>query len=132
MPAVLDKSHGWFRRWFRKVWKVRGGGLYALGFAVTFIIFEVQSFADDVMGIGSLFNGQAIEFIVQVIVDSFVNTWLALLWPLYVVRFAPPWGAIGLGVVFFVFATHIKGPLERWMFADMPLDENSEEEKKES
>jgi hypothetical protein len=30
---VADKAHGWFRTWFAKVWKVRGGGLYAVGFA---------------------------------------------------------------------------------------------------
>jgi len=33
-PALLETSHGWFRTWFRKVWKIRGGGLYALGFIV--------------------------------------------------------------------------------------------------
>ncbi len=50
-PALVEKSHGWFRSWFRKVWKLRGGGLYACGFAITFIIYEVQSLADDVLGL---------------------------------------------------------------------------------
>ena len=48
---LLEKSHGWFRTWFRKVWEVRGGGLYACGFAVTFVIFEIGSLADDVLGV---------------------------------------------------------------------------------
>ncbi|MGB5625496.1 MAG: hypothetical protein WBM61_07185 [Woeseiaceae bacterium] len=43
-----EKSHGWFRDWFRKVWKVRGGGLYALGFALSFVYFEVGSLGDDI------------------------------------------------------------------------------------
>jgi len=30
---VADKAHGWFRTWFSKVWHVRGGGLYAVGFS---------------------------------------------------------------------------------------------------
>lgn len=44
-----QKTHGWFRGWFRKVWKVRGGGLYALGFALSFVYFEVGSLVDDVL-----------------------------------------------------------------------------------
>jgi hypothetical protein len=43
-----QKTHGWFRGWFRKVWKVRGGGLYALGFALSFVYFEISSLGDDI------------------------------------------------------------------------------------
>lgn len=48
MSPLFEASHGWFRTWFRKVWEVRGGGLYALGFIATFIVLEVRSLADDV------------------------------------------------------------------------------------
>jgi len=116
--VLPEKSHGWFRSWFRKVWKVRGGGLYALGFAATFIFFELGSLSDDVLGIGSLFNGQAIEFIVQFFIDSFTNTLKAFMWPVYVVQLAPPWGAIGLGLAFIGFTRYLKLPIEQWMFAE--------------
>ena len=126
-PALVEKSHGWFRSWFRKVWKLRGGGLYACGFAVTFIIYEVQSLADDVLGIGALFSGQAIDFIVNFIIDSFTNTIHAFMWPIHIVQFAPPWGAIGLGIAFVGFAKYLKPPIERWLFGDEPdLAEESE------
>lgn len=115
---LIETSHGWFRNWFRKVWKVRGGGLYALGFAVTFIILEVQSLADDVLGIGALFGGQAIDFIISFVIDSFMNTISALMWPLKVVQFAPPWGAIALGLAFLGFTSYLKKPIENWMFDD--------------
>jgi hypothetical protein len=118
--VLPEKSHGWFRRWFRKVWKVRGGGLYALGFAVTFIYFEVGSLSDDLLGIGSLFNGQAIEFVIQFFIDSFTNTLKAFIWPVYVVQLAPPWGAVGLGIAFVGFKRYLKSPLEKRMFADAP------------
>ncbi|MBT8067272.1 MAG: hypothetical protein KJO09_08520 [Gammaproteobacteria bacterium] len=118
--VLPEKSHGWFRRWFRKVWKVRGGGLYALGFAVTFIYFEVGSLSDDLLGIGSLFNGQAIEFVIQFFIDSFTNTLKAFIWPVSVVQLAPPWGAVGLGIAFVGFTRYLKSPLEKWMFADAP------------
>lgn len=120
MRAMLDKPHGWFRRWFRKVWKLRGGGLYACGFAISFVILEIGSLADDVLGIGAVFSGQAIEFAVSFIVDSFKNTLASFMWPVYVVQLAPPWGAIGLGVAFFGFSSYLKKPIEGWLFADVP------------
>lgn len=119
------KSHGWFRDWFRKVWKVRGGGLYALGFAVSFVYFEVGSLGDDILGIGSLFNGQAVAFVVQFFIDSLTNTLKAFMWPVYVVQVAPPWGAIALAIGFVVFASVLKPPIERWLFPDDATDDNA-------
>lgn len=120
MPAMLDKPHGLFREWFRKVWKLRGGGLYACGFAISFVIREVGSLADDVLGVGAIFTGQAFAFIVNFIVDSFMNTMYSFMWPVYVVEFAPPWGAISLGLAFFGFSSFLKKPIEGWLFADAP------------
>ncbi|MDJ0793617.1 MAG: hypothetical protein QNI98_05165 [Woeseiaceae bacterium] len=118
--GFVDKGHGWFRQWFRKVWRVRGGGLYACGFAVTFVVLEVGSLADDVLGIGAIFTGQAIEFFLNFLMDSLMNTLKAFMWPVYAVQYAPPWGAIGLGVAYWLFPTTLKKPIERWMFQDEP------------
>ena len=79
------------------MWSVRGGGLYACGFAVTFIILEVGSIAEDIAGVGDLFNGQIVSFLLNLVVDSFKNTLAAFMWPVKIVSFAPPWGAIGSG-----------------------------------
>lgn len=124
--VLPERSHGWFRDWFRKVWKVRGGGLYALGFAVSFIIFEVGSLGDDIMGIGSLFNGQTLDFVAQFIIDSFKNTLKALMWPVYVLQLAPPWGAIGLGVAYVGFTKFLKPPIEGWLFPDGSTEDSEE------
>jgi hypothetical protein len=120
--VLPEKSHGWFREWFRKVWKVRGGGMYALGFALSFIYFEIASLGDDIMGIGSLFSGQAVEFVIQFFIDSLKNTLKAFVWPLYVVQLAPPWGLVALGVAFAVFTRFLKAPIEHWLFPDAPVD----------
>ncbi|MDH3692153.1 MAG: hypothetical protein OEU36_22175, partial [Gammaproteobacteria bacterium] len=101
--------------WFRKVWKVRGGGLYAFGFAVTFVILEIGSLGDDIADIGSVFSGQAIQFVIQFLIDSFTNTLKSFVWPVYVVQMAPPWGAIALGLAFVFFAKVLQGPVEQWL-----------------
>ena len=42
-PRELPRhAEGMLRRWFRNVWAVRGGGLYAVGFAVTFLYLELS------------------------------------------------------------------------------------------
>ena len=101
MPSPLvDKGHSVFREWFRKVWDVRGGGLYAVGFAAVFIYLEVVDLVGDIADIGSIggaFDGGvinfAIAFMIEFFVDSLMNTVDALLWPVEVIQWAPPWGA---------------------------------------
>jgi len=117
---LIEHSKSGFRTWFRKVWKVRGGGLYAVGFAATFLYLEVISLADDVLGIGALFRGEAIEFFVNLVIESFTNTIAAFMWPVDVVRFSPPVGAIALGIAFWLFPIYVKPHIERWLFDDEP------------
>jgi hypothetical protein len=115
---LVEHSKSGFRTWFRKVWKVRGGGLYAVGFAATFLYLEIVSLADDVLGIGALFRGEAVEFFVNFIIDSFTNTIAAFMWPVDVIQFAPPAGAIALGIAFWLFPIYVKPHVERWLFDD--------------
>ena len=119
---LIEKSHGWFRNWCRKVWDVRGGGLYAVGFAVTFLYLEVLDLADDVLGIGALFNGQIVEFIVDFFIDSLGNTIAAFMWPVDIVQWAPPFGAIALGVAFWLFPIYAKPHIEKWLFDDEEIE----------
>ena len=97
---------------------MRGGGLYAVGFAVTFIYLEITSLADDVLGIGALFRGEAVEFFVNLIIESFMNTIAAFMWPVDVIQFAPPVGVIALGIAFWLFPIYVKPHIERWLFDD--------------
>ena len=98
------------------MWEVRGGGLYACGFAVTFIYLEIGSLADDITGIGAVFNGAVISFLIGFIIDSFMNTFYALIWPVYIVQWATPWGAIALGVAYWLFPIYVKPHIEDWLF----------------
>ena len=119
-PPLVDKGHSVFRDWFRKVWEVRGGGLYACGFAATFLILEVQALGEDLAAAGSIFTGGAFGFFIDFILDSLMNTFQALIWPIFVVQWAPPWGAIGLGLAYVGFAHYLKKPVTEWLFDGGP------------
>jgi len=120
-PRVLPaKAHGWFRDWFRTVWRLRGGGLYACGVALAFLFFEIREFILEDIGqfiaMGSIFSGELIRFAISFVIDTFINSIKALLWPAYVVGLWPPYGVIALGVAFFLFPRYLKKPIEHWLF----------------
>ena len=125
-PAVIPgKAHGWFRRWFAKVWRMRGGGLYACGYAVAFLVLEVRSLTGDVFesdGVVDFFTSQIVEFMFRFLSESFINMIQAFMWPLYLIQFRPPWGIIGLGLAFAMFDVVLKKRIERWLGADRDAD----------
>ncbi len=126
---MLGKAQDWFRSWFKKVWKVRGGGLYACGYAITFVALEVTTVAGELAesdSIGSFLSEQLIEFIFRFATDSIVNLIKALMWPVYIVQWQPPFGAISLGVAYIVFARYLKKPITEWLFPE--ADEETQTE----
>jgi hypothetical protein len=70
-----------------------------------------------------LFNGEIVEFFLNFVIDSFQNTVQAFMWPVKVVQFAQPWGAIGLGVAFMLFPKYVKKHIETWLFSDDKSEE---------
>ena len=124
--GLPDKAHGWFRSWFRKVWQVRGGGLYAVGFAAAFLFFEIrEAVIEDIpqfVAMDSILSSELIGFGIQFLVDTMLNFVRALLWPMYVVTLWPPAGAIALAAAFILFPRYLKKPIERWLFADADID----------
>ena len=118
---MLHKAHGWFRAWFRKIWNVRGGGLYACGYALTFLILEVTTVFGELAeseSIGNFLSEQLVEFVFRFATDSIANLIKALMWPVYIVQWQPPVGAIALGAAYFAFAKYLKKPITVWLFAD--------------
>jgi hypothetical protein len=109
------------RRWIRKVWNARGGGLYACGFVVAFVWLEFTTLVDQFSssaGFTGFLSGQLIQFLLRFAVDSLVNTVYALIWPVRVISYSPPWGFVILGAMYLVFTYLLKNPLERLLFHD--------------
>ncbi len=118
---MLDKAQGWFKVWFGKVWSVRGGGLYAVGYALTFVYLEIRTVLVEFIeadSIGSFLSEQLVEFIFRFAIDSIENMIMALMWPIDIVTWQPPFGAIGLGLAYMAFATYLKKPITDWLFPE--------------
>ncbi len=108
-----------FRNGFRAVWSARGGGLYAVGFFITFLWLELTMFVDDVAdagGVGDFITSQLFELLIRFTVESLLNTLSAFIWPVYVLQFQPPIGLLLLAVAFLLFPRFVKPSLERWLF----------------
>ena len=109
------------RKSLRTVWDARGGGLYACGFVITFVWLEISLFLSEIAessGIGDFFGEQLIELLLRFTFESLGNTIQAFIWPVRVIEIAPPWGAIVLGLMFFIFPRYLKHRLERILFDD--------------
>jgi len=118
---LLDKAKSWFRLWFAKVWRLRGGGLYAVGWAATFVYLEVTTVLGEIAGahgVVDFFTNQIIEFLFRFMSDSIANMIQAFMWPVFIVSWQAPIGAIALGAAFVVFPTYIKPHITTWLFPD--------------
>ena len=107
------------RRSFRAVWRARGGGYYASGVFITFIVLEVNMLFSDIVeadGVGDFFTEQLWEMFFRYFSESFINGFLALIWPVYLIEWRQPYGLVLLIAGYVLFATFLKRPLEVWLF----------------
>ena len=119
--AFPKKTAHAMRPWFRKVWKARGGGLYACGFVLTFVYLEASMVIGEIMaatGFVDFFTEQLVELPFRFLGESLRNLISAFLWPVPLVEFSPPWGIAILAAMYLLFTYLIKEPLEQWLFSD--------------
>jgi hypothetical protein len=108
----------WYRRWLAKVWHTRGGGLYACGYAITFVYLEARTILSELFeaeGIVDFLTNQLFELIFRFLGESLMNMVQAFMWPVEIVQFWPPFGAIALGLAFVSFDKYLRKPVERWL-----------------
>ena len=123
---MLETAKELFRGWFAKVWKVRGGGLYAVGWAVTFAYLEVTTIIGEIIGADGIIDfikSQLLEFMLRFMGDSLKNMIMAFMWPVFIVQWKIPVGVILLGLAFALFPKFVKPHLERWLFPNGDPDE---------
>ena len=116
------------------VWQARGGGLYGLGYIVAFCVFEVQFFLTEIgesEGVGEFLSGQLIEYVLRFGVQSIINGFLALLWPLHLIIAFGPWAVVVLIAGFFGFERLLRPTVERH-FPELKKPELKKTEKKQA
>jgi hypothetical protein len=119
--AFPKKTAHAMRPWFRKVWKARGGGLYACGFVVTFVYLEVTMLVGEILssnGVVEFFTEQLLEIVFRFVGESLRNMIQAFIWPVEIITYSPPWGIAMLAAMYLFFTYLIKEPLEQWLFHD--------------
>ena len=107
---------------------MRGGGLYAFGYALTFLYFEARTLVGEISestGVQDFFRTQMAEFILRFATDTIANMVKAFMWPVYVVQLHPMYGGIALALAFILFPRFLKKPIEGWLFADTEEDHAS-------
>ena len=100
---------------------MRGGGLYAVGYILTFLYFEAMTIIDEIAestGLGDFISDQLLGFLLRFVVGSFANMIKALMWPVYIIQLNPVFGGIVLGAAFYIFPKYLKKPLEKKLFGE--------------
>lgn len=92
------------------LWRARGGGLFGLGYVVTFVSLEVRLVVTEFAGSDSVLSfieSELLEYLLRLGIMSFVNVLLALLWPVLLLDRLGAWGLLLLPAAYFAF--------ERWL-----------------
>ncbi len=119
--AFPKKTAHAMRPGLRKVWKARGGGLYACGFVLTFVYLEASMLIVEIMaatGFVDFFTEQLVELPLRFLGESFKNLIQAFIWPVEVLAYSPPRGVVIFVAMYLLFKYLIKEPLEQWLFND--------------
>ena len=113
------------------VWRARGGGFYGLGYLITFIVLEVRLVVGDVTeseGVVDFISSQMIEFVFRFGIQSFVNGFLAFLWPVYVLDWLGTWSIALLVGGYYAFEKLLRPAVEGWL-PDLRPEPSVEEDK---
>lgn len=111
----------WHRRWLVKVWRSYGGGLYAVGYAVTFLYLEARTLVTEIAasdGVLDFLSGQLLQFLLRFSTDSIMNMVHAFTWFIPLLSWHAPLGIIVLAVGFYVFDIWLREPVSRWLLGE--------------
>lgn len=104
-----------------EAWRARGGGFYGLGYLIAFCWLQVNVLLGDVNdsdSIGQFAMGAALEYVLRFSLMAFVNVFLALLWPLYVLEQFGGMGIILLALGYLGFEYGLR-PLIEQVFPEL-------------
>ncbi len=98
------------------LWRARGGGFYGLGYVIAFIALEIRLIVGEVTeseGVVDFVSSQAVELIFRFGIQSFLNGFLAFLWPVYFMNLLGIWGIALLVGGYYAFEKLLRPAVER-------------------
>ena len=120
-PSQKQARLPWHRRWLAKIWLTYGGGLYAVGYAVTFLYLEARTLLDEIAsssGVVDFVASHLFELIFRFAFDSIGNMVQAFIWFLPVLEYRSPLGIILLAIGFYVFDIYLRKPVGDWLLRE--------------
>lgn len=109
------------REAFAHAWRARGGGFYGLGYLIAFGWLQVNVLVGDVSesdSVSQFAMGAAVEYLIRFSLMAFLNVFLALLWPLYVLEQFGGMGIILLALGYLAFEYGLR-PLVEQVFPEL-------------
>lgn len=116
-----------------RVWRARGGGLYGIGYLVTFITLEIRMVLGEVMDSDDALQfiaSQATDHVLRYFTESIGNMVQAFIWPLLLVSWLG--ASLGLLTLFGLYAAfeYILRPLAEGRFPELREDRLAREAKR--
>lgn len=112
-PSLLP---GHLRRGLLSMWIAKGAGYYGLGWLIAYIYLEVRLLTGEVSeatGVLEFIRGQLLEYVLRLGIMSFVNVWLAFLWPTALLEWFGAWGLVWLVLGYAAFEYGLRPLVER-------------------
>jgi hypothetical protein len=88
-----------------EIWSTRGGGFYGLGYLVTFVVLEVQAFVSglETTDAVTFFETELLQMFFRFAWQSVLNSFVAFVWPAFVVDYLKGWGVVALVVGWWLY-----------------------------
>lgn len=100
-----------------ETWRSRGGGFYGLGYLIALVLLQLDVFFGDISQSESVSDfavATLVEYLLRFSVMAFVNAFLALLWPAFVLQHLGEMGIIALVGGYLLFEYALKPVVERF------------------
>ena len=110
-------------------WRARGGGFYGLGYLIAFCWLQLNVLVGDVADSDSVSQfavGAALEYVLRFSLMAFLNVFLALLWPFYVLEQFGGMGIILLALGYLGFEYGLR-PLVEQFFPELKAADQREQ-----
>ncbi len=118
---LKQHSHQWQASYKRRVmtrlhqlWRSKSGSFYGIGYLVTFIILEVNSFIEEIIEFDFSLSGIVMQLLIQFLsfgLQTIINSLMAFVWPFLIFELLPEYAAIAVLVLSFIALNLIR---KRW------------------